>query len=64
MASGNGAERSDDPTRTRRRLINMAKVLNCGDVMLGCKAVIEGKDEAEVPVVARWPFILRQRRPS
>jgi predicted small metal-binding protein len=26
----------------------MAKVLNCGDVMPGCKAVIEGKDEAEV----------------
>ena len=26
----------------------MAKVLNCGDVMPGCKAVIEGKDVAEV----------------
>ena len=26
----------------------MAKVLNCGDLMPGCKAVIEGKDEAEV----------------
>jgi len=26
----------------------MAKVLRCGDVMPGCNAVIEGKDEAEV----------------
>jgi predicted small metal-binding protein len=26
----------------------MAKVLNCGDLMPGCKAVIEGTDEAEV----------------
>ncbi len=26
----------------------MAKVLKCGDLMPGCKAVIEGKDEAEV----------------
>jgi predicted small metal-binding protein len=26
----------------------MAKVLNCGDLMPGCKAVLEGKDEAEV----------------
>ena len=26
----------------------MAKVLRCGDLMPGCKAVIEGKDEAEV----------------
>ncbi len=26
----------------------MAKVLNCGDLMPGCKAVIDGKDEAEV----------------
>jgi predicted small metal-binding protein len=26
----------------------MAKVLRCGDVMPGCYAVIEGKDEAEV----------------
>jgi predicted small metal-binding protein len=26
----------------------MAKVLHCGDLMPGCKAVIEGKDMAEV----------------
>ena len=26
----------------------MAKVLRCGDLMPGCKAVIEGKDVAEV----------------
>ena len=26
----------------------MAKVLNCGDLMPGCQAVIEAKDEAEV----------------
>ncbi len=26
----------------------MTKVLKCGDLMPGCKAVIEGKDEAEV----------------
>jgi predicted small metal-binding protein len=26
----------------------MAKVLQCGDVMPGCKAVIEGKDVAEL----------------
>jgi predicted small metal-binding protein len=26
----------------------MAKVLKCGDLMPGCKAVLEGKDEAEV----------------
>ena len=26
----------------------MAKILSCGDVMPGCKAVIEGKDVAEI----------------
>jgi len=26
----------------------MAKVLRCADLMPGCKAVVEGKDEAEV----------------
>ena len=26
----------------------MAKVLRCGDLMAGCKAVVEGKDESEV----------------
>lgn len=26
----------------------MPKILRCGDVMPGCKAVVEGKDEAEV----------------
>jgi predicted small metal-binding protein len=26
----------------------MTKVLKCGDLMPGCKAVLEGKDEAEV----------------
>ena len=26
----------------------MPKVLKCGDLMPGCNAVIEGKDEAEV----------------
>ena len=28
--------------------LTMAKVLRCGDLMPGCNAVIEGKDEAEV----------------
>jgi predicted small metal-binding protein len=31
-----------------RREAHMAKVLRCGDLMPGCNAVIEGKDEAEV----------------
>ena len=49
----------------------MAKVLRCGDLMPGCNAVIEGKDEAEVmakgaehaktapdpKVVARWEAV-------
>lgn len=26
----------------------MAKVIRCADLMPGCKAVVEGKDEAEV----------------
>ena len=26
----------------------MAKILKCGDLMPGCNAVIEGKDDAEV----------------
>jgi predicted small metal-binding protein len=26
----------------------MAKELKCGDLMPGCKAVVEGRDEAEV----------------
>ena len=26
----------------------MAKILRCGDLMPGCSAVIEGKDEAEI----------------
>ena len=26
----------------------MGKQLSCGDLIIGCKAVIEGKDEAEV----------------
>ncbi len=26
----------------------MAKVIRCGDLMAGCQAVVEGKDEAEV----------------
>jgi len=26
----------------------MPKILRCGDVMPGCRAVFEGKDEAEV----------------
>jgi predicted small metal-binding protein len=26
----------------------MSKELKCGDLMPGCKAVVEGKDEAEV----------------
>ena len=34
-------------THIERRL-PMAKVLACGDLMPGCKAVLEGKDEAEV----------------
>ena len=32
----------------RRKEFEMAKVLRCGDLMPGCNAVIEGKDEAEV----------------
>ena len=31
----------------------MPKVLRCGDLMPGCNAVIEGKDEAEVMAKAR-----------
>jgi hypothetical protein len=34
--------------RQRRKEFVMAKVLRCGDLMPGCNAVIEGKDEAEV----------------
>lgn len=29
------------------------KVLNCGDLMSGCKAVIEGKDVADVMAKAK-----------
>jgi predicted small metal-binding protein len=29
------------------------KVLSCGDLMSGCKAIIEGKDVAEVMVKAK-----------
>jgi predicted small metal-binding protein len=32
----------------QERMLIMAKVLTCGDLMPGCKAVIEGKDDAEV----------------
>jgi predicted small metal-binding protein len=39
--------RSITTSGTGGRLI-MAKVLRCGDLMPGCNAVIEGKDEAEV----------------
>jgi predicted small metal-binding protein len=34
--------------RQGRKEFVMAKVLRCGDLMPGCNAVIEGKDEAEV----------------
>jgi predicted small metal-binding protein len=34
--------------RHGRKEFEMAKVLRCGDLMPGCSAVIEGKDEAEV----------------
>jgi predicted small metal-binding protein len=34
--------------RSMRRRPVMPKVLRCGDLMPGCNAVIEGKDEAEV----------------
>lgn len=40
--------RSTTIRRTGERRLTMAKVLRCGDLMPGCKAVIEGKDEAEV----------------
>src|SRR5262245_24249631 len=33
---------------TPQKEAHMAKVLRCGDLMPGCNAVIEGKDEAEV----------------
>jgi predicted small metal-binding protein len=43
---------SRDHAQPRRSSIRgrpiMAKVLRCGDLMPGCNAVIEGKDEAEV----------------
>jgi len=35
-------------TKQYRREAYHAKVLRCGDLMPGCNAVIEGKDEAEV----------------
>jgi predicted small metal-binding protein len=35
-------------TKQQRKEAYMAKVLRCGDLMPGCNAVIEGKDEAEV----------------
>ena len=35
-------------TRCWQRRFTMPKVLRCGDLMPGCNAVIEGKDEAEV----------------
>ena len=49
MDRGGGADtlRSDQAVLERRELA-MAKVLRCGDLMPGCNAVIEGKDEAEV----------------
>ena len=34
--------------RHSMRRLTMAKVLKCGDLVPGCNAVIEGKDEAEV----------------
>jgi predicted small metal-binding protein len=44
---GDGAELLSSDQRIRGGLA-MAKVLRCGDLMPGCDAVIEGKDEAEV----------------
>ena len=39
---------ADSAMSARRKEFAMAKVLRCGDLMPGCNAVIEGKDEAEV----------------
>jgi predicted small metal-binding protein len=43
-----GERRLPTASREQRRALPMAKVLRCGDLMPGCNAVIEGKDEAEV----------------
>jgi len=42
----------------------MPKVLRCGDLMPGCNAVIEGKDEAEVMAKGHPRWQPRSRRPS
>jgi predicted small metal-binding protein len=34
--------------RIPKKEVGMAKELRCGDLMPGCKTVVEGKDEAEV----------------
>ena len=43
-----GAEGVFGAQRDVEGRLAMAKVLRCGDLMPGCNAVIEGKDEAEV----------------
>jgi predicted small metal-binding protein len=45
---GGGGIASNDRYVERTGGCAMAKVLRCGDLMPGCNAVIEGKDEAEV----------------
>jgi predicted small metal-binding protein len=47
MAAGTGVNTNDQAADERGGWA-MAKVLRCGDLMPGCNAVIEGKDEAEV----------------
>ena len=47
VATGADMLSSDQATQAGGGLA-MAKVLRCGDLMPGCNAVIEGKDEAEV----------------
>jgi predicted small metal-binding protein len=45
MDPGDGSQRLRND---QERGLTMAKELRCGDLMPGCNAVIEGKDEAEV----------------
>ncbi len=41
-------ETTHSSTSRSRSMNIMAKILKCGDLMPGCNAVIEGKDDAEV----------------
>jgi predicted small metal-binding protein len=48
LPGGGDSASSNDRYAERTGGCAMAKVLRCGDLMPGCNAVIEGKDEAEV----------------